>query len=123
MSRQTLWLHAASVGEVKSIIPLLEHINKAWPRLSIHITCTTPESFGMLQNTRLQQLTSEYSPIDFYRSTNALFVSLKPIVLIVVETELWPNLYHAADRHKVPLVIINGRISQKTLQALSLIHI
>lgn len=116
-THQTLWLHAASVGEVKSITPLLEHISQAWPDLALHVTCTTPESFGLLQNSTIQQLTSEYCPIDFYRSTNALFKRLNPIALLVIETEIWPNLYRTANRHEVPLVIVNGRVSEKTLQA------
>ncbi len=114
---QTLWLHAASVGEVKAMLPLLDHINKAWPNLALHVTCTTPESLGILKNKNLQQFTCEYSPLDFYQSTNSLFTYLNPLALLVIETEIWPNLYRFANRHQVPLVIVNGRIGEKTLNA------
>ena len=81
------------------------------------VTCTTPESLGILRSSAPANVTSDYSPIDFYKSVNALFKQVNPVALIVVETEIWPNLYTLANRHRVPLIIINGRLSEKTLNA------
>ena len=112
-----LWFHAASVGEVNSVLPLLHYIGSAWPDLPVVVTCTTPESLGILRSSAPGNVTSDYSPIDFYKSVNALFKQVNPVALIVVETEIWPNLYTLANRHRVPLIIINGRLSEKTLNA------
>lgn len=112
-----LWLHAASVGEVKSILPLLDHISISWPLLPIHVTCTTPESLGLLQRSALKALTSEYCPIDFHGAINTLIKRLNPLALIIIETEIWPNLYSLANRQAIPLIIVNGRASEKTTNA------
>jgi 3-deoxy-D-manno-octulosonic-acid transferase len=112
-----LWFHAASVGEVKAILPLVNYLKHAWPSLPIHISCTTPESLKLLEKTLTSDISCDYSPIDFYRTTNSMFKRLKPLALLIVETEIWPNLYTGARRHEVPLVIINGRVSKKTLGA------
>ena len=113
----TLWFHAASVGEVIAVLPLLKHIRHSWPNLPIHVTCTTPESFAILQNTAVKGLSHEYFPIDFKCSINRLFRRLKPLALVIVETEIWPNTLCTANNYKVPVVIINGRLSTKTLHA------
>ena len=112
-----LWFHAASVGEVNSVLPLLHYISGAWPELPVVVTCTTPESLGILQSSAPGNVTCNYGPIDFYKSVNTLFKKVNPVALIVVETEIWPNLYTSAHRQHVPLIIINGRLSEKTLNA------
>ena len=112
-----LWFHAASVGEVNSILPLLHYVGSAWPALPTHVTCTTPESLGILRRLAPDSITSDYCPIDFSRSINSLFKRINPMALFVVETEIWPNLYTSAHKRRVPLIIINGRVSEKTLHA------
>jgi 3-deoxy-D-manno-octulosonic-acid transferase len=114
---QLLWFHAASVGEVKAILPLLQHIEKRDSNLRLHVTCTTPESLLLLQRATVSTLSHDYAPIDFYGSIHRLYQQLNPLALIIVETEIWPNLYRRAGHFNLPLVIINGRLSTKTRQA------
>lgn len=114
---QPLWFHAASVGEVKALLPLLRHIENHNSDLRLHVTCTTPESLQLLQRASVRRLSHDYAPIDFNGSIRRLYKQLDPLALIIVETEIWPNLYRHASHLNIPLIIINGRLSAKTLLA------
>lgn len=110
-----LWIHAASVGEVRTVHPLLEAIRAAHPALAITLTTSTPTGGQAAQ--RIPGIQSLHLPLDRPRPVARFLGALRPEVGLVVETELWPELFAACRRRGVPLAIINGRLSRRTLRA------
>ena len=116
-SSRPLWFHAASVGEVKALKPLIERLKREKPELPLFITCSTlagrAEAFKMTEHASLVYA-------DFYPLVKKLVKAVNPAKLIIVETELWPNLIRMASL-KTEVLIINGRISDKTVKRYALI--
>ena len=105
-----IWLHAASVGEARAIAPLAQRLSA---RYSVLITTTTPT--GRDQVLALAPgATHSFLPYDLPWAMRAWIDQLNPRALILVETELWPNLIHQASRQGVPVVLANARMSQKS---------
>ena len=112
-----IWFHAASVGEVNAIIPLVLKIQKEQPSLAITITSNTTTSATVVKKQLPENIKHYYFPLDYSWAINRIINKIKPKAIYIVETEFWPNLYTKAHNKNIPLVIINGRISEKTLHA------
>lgn len=112
-----LWLHAASVGEFHAILPLLERIRQRHPGLSILLTLNTP-SAAMLARRKLEAaaVTIHYLPVDWQFAVARFIDRTRPRCGLIAETEIWPNLYLHCYHRGIPLVIVNGRLSEKTLK-------
>ena len=110
-------IHAASVGEVNAITPLILKIKHNNPNLPITITSNTVTSYNVLKRHLGGTIQHVYFSLDYSWMMNRLINKIKPTTLVIVETEFWPNLYTLTHKKKIPLVIINGRISEKTLHA------
>ncbi|MGE4349462.1 MAG: lipid IV(A) 3-deoxy-D-manno-octulosonic acid transferase [Candidatus Berkiella sp.] len=110
-----IWVHAVSVGEVISAIPLIKGLLLQHPTASLLVTTTTPTGSERVQVAFKDILGKRiyhcYLPYDFPFAFNNFFSRLKTKLLIVMETELWPNLLHNCYRRNIPVVIINGRLS------------
>lgn len=110
-----LWVHAVSVGEVISAVPLVKALLKQYPNLPLLVTTTTPTgseraqvAFKDLLGKRVYHC---YLPYDFPFAYGLFFARIKPKFLVVMETELWPNLLHACQQRQIPMMIVNGRLS------------
>jgi len=110
-----LWVHAASIGEVKAMLPLLEHLLRSSSATHCVLTTNTPEAARLVEKHRLSNIRYCYCPIDWPWLTGRFVDRVGPRALLVAETEIWPNLYHAASRLEAPLIIVNGRLSARTL--------
>jgi len=113
--------HAASLGELRSLLPLLHKLCDK-TRLDVVITTNTPEAYRALMQFIAQyqlasRITHRYCSIDFPFATQRMLTRMNLHALWVVETELWLNLFCFASRRKVFLGILNARLSDKTLQA------
>ncbi|MCX8118806.1 MAG: 3-deoxy-D-manno-octulosonic acid transferase [Desulfobacterota bacterium] len=115
-SKRPLWVHAASVGEVLCCIPLLKRIRTEIPDLTVLLTTMTstgretakrllPEIDGVL-----------YFPLDHPLLIRRVLKRLNPRLLMIAETELWPNLLVRSGRRSLPVVLFNGRISERSLR-------
>jgi 3-deoxy-D-manno-octulosonic-acid transferase len=113
-SKANIWLHAVSVGEVMVIEGFIDQLRKNYPAHQLIVTATTKTGY-MLACQHLQDKALVIpSPIDF-SFVAGFFVSLiNPKMYIAVETEIWPNLYRNLYLKKIPLVVINGRISDNS---------
>ena len=116
-----IWMHAASVGELRSILPLLMEI-VGDPKIRIAISINTPEAMrelqGFIANQHLgNRIYARYCAIDFYFATGRMASNIDAKALWVVETELWPNLFSRAKQQGMFVGILNGRLSGKTLNA------
>ena len=112
--RNCLWLHCASVGEVNTALPLLNELHRRNPQQNFVITTNTPTGAEIVIRQQQPYLFHAYLPFDWMLSVTLFVSTLRPVALCVLETELWPNLFSICHSRKVPVVIINGRLSPKT---------
>ena len=110
-----IWLHAVSVGEVISAVELVRHLKKAFPWEPVFVSVTTPTGHSVAEE-RLTGLADGilFAPLDLPWSVRGVFNKIKPRLLIVLEAELWPNLFREAKRHGAGLMIVNGRLSDRS---------
>ncbi len=112
-----LWLHAASVGEVNAVIPLLRALQQRHPGLPLLLTTTTPSGAQRARALLPEGVAHDTLPIDLPPAVARFLSRVRPRALLPVETEIWPQLYSACADAGVPVVIVNGRLSSKTLEA------
>lgn len=110
-----IWLHAASVGEVNAVIPLVELITQRHPRLSILFTVNTPTGGVTARNKLPTGVVFHYMPIDWQFAVERFTSQVKPRAVLITETEVWPNLYLHCFQKGIPLTIINGRLAANML--------
>lgn len=113
-SSPTVWLHAVSVGEVMALGQLVEKIRNQMSAHPVVISVTTKAGYEVARKNFSQSAAVIYSPLDLSFIVNRFFRLIRPKVLVIVETELWPNLITAAKNNKVPVILINGRISPRS---------
>jgi 3-deoxy-D-manno-octulosonic-acid transferase len=137
-----VWVHAVSVGEVNGVLPLVRQLQQAYPERCIIFTCATPTGSQRIcdvfnptmlgtapsaeksaakrsDNDQIAepergQVYHCYLPLDLPAAQRRLFAQLQPTLLVVMEAEIWPNLFFAAQRHQVPTVVVNARLSQRS---------
>jgi len=107
----TIWVHAVSVGEVAAAEPILQQLRLAEPTSQIILSTTTPTGQKMAAKLDLDIEALIYFPFDFPGITERVLRTLSPDLIILMEAELWPNLFAAAHARNIPLAVLNGRIS------------
>ncbi|WP_375056360.1 lipid IV(A) 3-deoxy-D-manno-octulosonic acid transferase [Zobellella sp. DQSA1] len=108
-----LWLHAVSVGEVVAATPLIKALKAAHPTLSIVVTTTTRT--GADQAAKLGTLVEHrYAPLDFPWAVTLFLRRIRPRAVLIMETELWPNLLHACGERRLPVLVLNARLSARS---------
>jgi 3-deoxy-D-manno-octulosonic-acid transferase len=112
-SSKTIWFHCASIGEVRAIEPLFPFLKK--DNISIVLTVVTKTARQYASEIKDIDYLSLF-PIDIYPLTLKAFNLIKPSIFAPIETEIWPSLLYVAHSHKVKIIGINGRISQKTFK-------
>ena len=111
-----IWFLAASIGEFKSIIPLIKNLNNERNNLEFIITTTTLSS-GNLAKVELKNIDNvhhRYFPFDVDFLINKFLLLWKPDIIFFVDSEIWPNLIFKANKYKIPLALINARITTKS---------
>jgi 3-deoxy-D-manno-octulosonic-acid transferase len=110
-----IWLHAVSVGEVLSVIELASKLRAEFPRAALFVSSTTLAGRATAR-AKLAGLATGvfYAPIDHVFAVRRVLRTLQPALVIIVETEIWPNLFREAKRAGCGLIILNGRISDRT---------
>jgi len=106
-----LVLHAASVGEVNAAAPLIRALLSRCPGVPLTVTCFTPTGSARIKALLGEQVQHVYIPLDLPGPVQRFFRRTQPCLLIIMETEIWPTLYHAAARQNIPIVLANARIS------------
>lgn len=110
-----VWVHAVSVGETVAARGLVEQWIKEHPDIPVLITTTTPTGSDTVRQLFKNRVHHAYLPWDIASVQRRLVSRLKPKLMIIMETELWPNLIDACSRQKVPVLIANARLSEKSL--------
>ena len=119
--RKIICLHAVSVGEVMAVRPLLEALLREKPECCLWITTTTPTGSDTVKRLFADELSTgiiqhSYMPYDLPGAVARFLKRVQPKLLLVMETELWPNLYVACARHSIPLLLLNARLSERSVR-------
>ena len=110
-----IWLHAVSVGEVLSVIELVRRLRTEFPRAPLFVSTATLPGRAMAREKLSGMATGVfYAPLDYVFAVRRVLRTLQPALVIVVETEIWPNLFREAKRAGCGLIVVNGRISDRT---------
>jgi len=105
-------LHAASVGEFNAAKPLINALLKTYPELPLTVTTLTPTGAERVRNELGNRVFHAYIPLDLPSVVSRFMKSVQPRLIIVMETEIWPNFYLRAQRQKIPLMMANARLSE-----------
>jgi tRNA (guanine-N7-)-methyltransferase len=114
-----IWMHASSVGEVKVLGYLIDYLKKQDPKLMIHVTVMTRAGFKTATNQLSDKgdgITLSYSPLDASPIIRRFLDLINPTLLVIAETEIWPNLVNQATQRNIPIVLVNGRMSEKAFK-------
>jgi 3-deoxy-D-manno-octulosonic-acid transferase len=114
--KKSIWVHTASVGEVFCSIPLLKRIKLEFPHCDIVLTTMTRTGNEAAKNSIPEANRALFFPIDHPLTIRRVMKRIEPSLLLVAETELWPNLLQSCGRNGIPIVLFNGRISEKSFR-------
>jgi 3-deoxy-D-manno-octulosonic-acid transferase len=109
-----IWIHAVSVGEVLSGVALAQKLKQAYPQRPLIISTTTQTGQALARERVKAADAVIYFPFDWAFSVRRALDAVKPALVIVLETEIWPNFLREADRRKVPVIFVSGRISDRS---------
>jgi len=110
----SVWIHAVSVGEVQAATLLVGALRRTLPQQSLLLTSATPAGRARARDALTDGTEVRYAPYDLPAAIDRVLVQTRPRLLIVLETELWPNLLHACARCSIPVLIVSARISERT---------
>ncbi len=115
-SGKLIWFHGASVGEIQSVIPLIEKFEKNKKINQILITSNTVSSSNIIKKLKLRKTVHQFFPIDCNFISVKFINHWKPSKVFFIDSEIWPNTVNNLYRKKIPMILLNGRITKKTLQ-------
>tara|TARA_B100000780_G_scaffold278370_1_gene251662 strand:- start:792 stop:2039 length:1248 start_codon:yes stop_codon:yes gene_type:complete len=109
-----VWFHGASVGEILSIIPLIEKLEKNKKINQILITSNTLSSSKIISNFKFKKTIHQFLPVDTNHHTQKFLKYWRPATVIFVDSEIWPNMITNIKKRNVPLILLNGRITDRS---------
>ena len=112
--KNLIWFHGASVGELYSIMPLLEKLEKNKKVSQILVTSNTLSSSKIIQNYRFKKLIHQFFPIDTNFHSKKFLDYWKPSSAYFIDSEIWPNMIDNLNKKNIPVILLNGRITKKT---------
>ena len=114
--RSAIWIHGASVGEIVATSPLVKEIRKAFPDVPIVVSAVTTGGYTMAKQIIPEANAVIYFPLDLPLVASMVIERIHPRVFMPVETELWPNFLHGINVRGIPVMMVNGRISDKSVK-------
>ena len=111
-----IWFHGASVGELQSIIPLLEKIGKDNKIRQILVTSNTLSSSKVIEKLKLKKVIHQFFPIDTNFLSKKFLDYWKPSSVFFIDSEIWPNMILNIKKNNIPITLLNGRITKKTFK-------
>lgn len=111
--REVIWIHAVSVGETRACIPLVRALKETWPGAALVLSNVTETGHSVGRG--IPEFDHcLYFPFDFSRAVRKVLGRVRPTLVILMETEIWPNFLSSAHEMKIPVVLANGRISDRS---------
>jgi 3-deoxy-D-manno-octulosonic-acid transferase len=114
--QRSTWLHAVSVGEVNIALKLARALRALEPNLRCVLTTTTTTGFALANQSVPSWIEVMYTPLDYWPIMRRAFAVIRPVRIVLVEAEVWPNLAAEAHARRVPLVLVNARLSPRSEQ-------
>jgi len=112
--QKPIWLHGVSVGEVTIALKLARQIRALKPEAQCVLTTTTTTGFAFASQNAPDWIEVMYSPLDFWPITRRAFGAIMPKAIVLVEAEVWPNLVAEAKKRKIPIALVNARLSPRS---------
>ena len=110
------WVHAVSVGEVNAAVPLIEALMRRYPDAPMVVTTVTPTGSERVQNLFGDRVFHVYLPYDLPASVKRFLDRIRPRFAVIMETEIWPNLFITCRERAIPIVVTNARLSERSLR-------
>jgi len=115
-SGKVIWVHCVSVGEFNAARPLIDQILVIYPEHELAITSTTITGAEAVRNHYQNQVMHFFFPFDLPFIVGPFVNKINPIACILLETEIWPNLINNLDKKAIPVMLINARLSERSLK-------
>lgn len=115
--QDVIWFHAVSVGEAETLFPLVTTIQQKYPDTKIVVTTTTPTGSARVKAVLKDTVTHVYLPYDIPGAVNRFMACFKPKLAVIMETEIWPNLFFSCATNNIPLYMINARLSERSTRS------
>ena len=115
-SGKLLWIHGSSVGELMSVLPILNKYDKDDSFDQILVTSSTLSSSKILQKYKFKKVVHQFFPIDHIFFSNFFLNYWRPNSSIFLESEIWPSIYRSLKKRNIPLILLNARITKKTFE-------
>lgn len=115
-NQDCIWIHGASVGEIVATSPLVKEIREKMPNAKILVSAVTTGGYNMAHQIIPEADAIIYFPLDLPFIAESMVKRVMPRVFLPVETELWPNFLRAIRLRKIPVMMVNGRISDKSVK-------
>lgn len=112
---ECIWVHAVSVGEVQAAVPLVQSLRANFAHHKLLITTVTPTGAARVAALFGDDVLHCYIPFEFPHAINGFFRSVRPHAAMIMETEIWPNLYRGCGVRDIPLVLVSARISPRSI--------
>lgn len=116
-----IWVHAVSVGETIAAVPLIKALKAAHPELQMLVTTMTPTGAERVKAAFGDTVTHAYIPYDLPGAMQRFIAAMHPVICVIMETELWPNLLFVCQRNNVPVCLVNARLSEKSARGYHMI--
>jgi 3-deoxy-D-manno-octulosonic-acid transferase len=110
----SIWIHAVSVGEVLSAVALAQELKQSYPALPLIVSTTTITGQTLARERMRFADAVVYFPLDWSFSVRRALQAVRPAIVVVLETEIWPNFLREAGRRKIPVIFVSGRISDRS---------
>ncbi|HRQ64670.1 MAG TPA: lipid IV(A) 3-deoxy-D-manno-octulosonic acid transferase [Xanthomonadaceae bacterium] len=114
--RDSIWVHAVSVGEFNAAVPLIEVLMEHYPETPLVVTTVTPTGSERVRRHFGDRVFHVYLPYDLPGSIRRFIDRTGPRMAVIMETEIWPNLFFECHRHGVPVLMANARLSERSLR-------
>lgn len=114
-AQKSIWIHAVSVGETHAALPLIKSILTTFPNYEVVVTNTTPTGSNEIQKFSYKKISYFYTPFDLPGVIKRFLKKTQPSLCIIMETELWPNLLHYTHKNQIPILLANGRLSDRSV--------
>lgn len=111
---EVVWIHAVSVGEARAAESLVSLMRLYWPRKKVIISTVTPTGYSIAKKILQDHELVFYAPLDISFVVSKFLKTIRPSLLIIMETELWPNLIRLSKKYGVQVAVVNGRISDRS---------
>jgi len=120
-NHDSIWIHAVSYGEVNAAQSLVRSLLEENPGYKIIFTCTTPTGSALINDLFDDRVSSVYLPYDLKGPVKRFFKWAKPKIAIIIETEIWPNIYHYCGKKEIPLILASACISDDSMKKYSIL--